>query len=223
MSDVVLKKYICALDAKIQKQFSKDSCHDLYHLYRVYTLALAIQRKEGGDRLVIGVAAFLHDLHRVMQIETGAYCEPAASLPKIKTLLESVQFPKEKISAVLHAVEFHEEYTFSKNGKTVYDIETLIVQDADNLDAIGAIGIGRTFGFSNQLQVPMWNPSIPLGKKYYDEHMPKDPSTLHHFYSKLLRLKDTMNTKTAKKMALGRHHYMQEFVREFMDEWNGRK
>ncbi len=223
MSDTVLKRYIGALDRKIRTQFSRDSCHDLYHLYRVSTLALNIQKKEGGDRLVIGAAAFLHDIHRVMQLETGRYTDPKSSLPKIKTLLDAVHFPQEKIPAVLHAVEFHEEYSFSKNGKTARDIETCIVQDADNLDAMGAIGIGRTFGFSNQLQVPMWNPDIPLGRKYFDEDLPKDPSTLHHFYSKLLRLKDTMNTPTARALAQKRHDYMQGFVREFLDEWRGKK
>jgi len=214
--------YVAALDSQIKKQFSKDSSHDIYHLYRVYNLALAIQKKEGGDRLVVGVSAFVHDIHRFVQEGTGKYCSPKKSLPIVQGLLERVKFPEEKIKPVLHCVEYHEEYAFSKNGKTASDIETLIVQDADNLDAMGAIGIGRTFGFSSKLNAPMWNPSIPFKRKYFSEGN-SDVSTIHHFYSKLLKLKDNMNTPTAKKLALGRHDYMKNYLAEFMDEWNGRK
>lgn len=223
MNDTKLSIYIKKSDVYIRNRFSKDSCHDMYHLYRVHNMALKIQSKEGGDRLVIGEAAFLHDIHRVVQSETGKYCLPKDSLPMIQEILTNIDFPEDKILSVLHVIEFHEEYAFSKKGKTVNDIETLIVQDADNIDAMGAIGIGRTFAFSATLGIPMWNPSIGFNRKYYEESNKSDPSTLHHFHSKLLKLKDNMNTPIAKKIALARHNYMSQFLKQFTDEWYGRK
>ena len=216
-----LEKYKKLLEDKINKMFRKDSTgHDLYHLNRVYNLALHLQEKEGGDRLVIGISAFLHDVHRIMEKETGKFCPPKDSLPIISKLLEEVSFPKEKIDNVLHCIEFHEEYNFSKEGKTVSDIETLILQDTDNLDAIGAIGIGRTFTFGGSHNVPMWIPERPFDREYFDESK-KDSSTLHHFHSKLIKLKDNMNTETGKKMAQARHEYMLGFIKQFISEWKG--
>jgi len=198
------------------------SGHDLHHLNRVYNVARHIQQKEGGDELVIAIAAFVHDVHRLMQNERGGFVHPKESLPKVKELLEKVGFPADKVSKVLHCVEFHEEYGFSENGRTVSDLETLIVQDADNLDAIGAIGIGRTFSYGGAHGVVMYDPEIPLdSESAYDEHNGKDPSTVHHFYHKLLRLGDQMNTATARAMAKDRHDYMQGFVERFLKEWKG--
>ncbi len=125
---------------------------------------------------------------------------------------------EEKLEKILHCIEFHEEYGFSKEGKTVNDLETLIVQDADNLDAMGAIGIGRTFTYCGKHQIPMWRPEIPFRRKFFQESK-DDASTIHHFYSKLLRLKENMNTKTAQKLALKRHRFMEKFLAEFFREW----
>lgn len=201
---------------------SESSGHDIYHLDRVRNLALHIQKKEGGDRLVIGVAAFLHDIHRLMGKDTGAFVHPKDSLPTIRNILAGLDFPHEALERVLHCIEYHEEYGFSKEGKTVADIETLILQDADNLDAIGAIGIGRTFTFGGAHALPMWMPEKAFDREFFDESE-EDPSTLHHFYSKLLKLKDNMNTKTGKEIAEGRHAYMAQYVRQFINEWKGEK
>jgi uncharacterized protein len=213
-----LSKYISLLDKNIRHRFSKDACHDMYHLYRVFNLALKIQDKEGGDRLVIGVAAFLHDVHRVIQFETKKYCSPKDSLPVIRKLLLDVKFPEDRISKVLRAIEFHEEYSFTKEGKTAKDLEVLILQDADNLDAMGAIGIARCFSFSSLIKKPMWIPEDNNVRKHYDDSK-LDASALHHFHSKLFKLKDNMNTKTAKAIAKERHQYMIEFVDRFKKEW----
>lgn len=198
------------------------SGHDIHHLKRVLNLALHLQEKEGGDRLIIGVAAFLHDIHRIIGKETGTFCSPKDSLPKIKELLGSVDIEPEKKEKILNCVEFHEEYDFSEEGKTARDLETLIVQDADNLDAIGAIGIGRTFSYGGVHDLPMWAPEKPFDREHFDESE-NDPSTIHHFYSKLLRLKDNMNTMSAKELAGRRHEYMKNFLEEFFSEWEGRK
>lgn len=218
-----MEKIIQQLEKTVAKIFhSESSGHDINHLKRVLNLALTIQKKEGGDEIVIGVSAFLHDIHRVMQKELGKFVSPKDSLPKIKEILETIEITEEQKEKILHCVEFHEEYAFSTEGKTVNDIETLVVQDADNLDAIGAIGVGRTFAYSGAHQIPMWIPEIPFDRKFYTEEK-HDPSTIHHFYSKLFRLKDNMNTETAKKMAESRHKYMENFLEEFFAEWNGEK
>ena len=217
--EVNLDGYIKKLDKLIRHKFSKDSCHDIYHLYRVYNLSLKIQKIEGGDRLIIGVGAFLHDLHRIMQLEQKKYVTPKESLPVVRNLLINIKFPINKIDQILKVVEFHEEYSFTKKGKTFSNKEILIVQDADNLDAMGALGFARTFTFAAIYNEPIYNPEFPLTQGYYDDSK-KEVSALHHFYNKLLRLKDNMNTMTAKKLAVERHKYMQDFIKQFLKEWN---
>ncbi|MFH1968412.1 MAG: HD domain-containing protein [bacterium] len=217
-----VKAVIDRLEKEIEPLFMSDSSgHDIFHLKRVFHSAMNLQKKEGGDMMAIGVAAFLHDLHSVVQNKSGKYCSPKESLPKIKEILMKIELPEDKIKRVLHCVEFHEEYNFSSDGKTVDDIETLIVQDADNLDALGAVGIARAFMYGGVNNIPMWTPKIPFGRKIFDEGK-NDPSEIHHFYSKLLKLKDNMNTKTAKKIALKKHKFLEIYLKEFFMEWNGK-
>lgn len=218
-----MEKVIEQLESEIKVFFDDESSgHDLHHLRRTLNLALTIQSKEGGDRFIIGIAAFLHDIHRIIQRDTGVYCSPKESLPKVKEILDKTNILHEQKARILHCIEFHEEYDFSGSGKTANDIETLILQDADNLDAIGAIGVGRTFSFGGAKGITMWDPTIPFGRNTYDESE-TDPTTVHHFYSKLLKLKNNMNTQTAKAMAEVRHQFMETFLEEFFDEWKGVK
>ena len=218
-----IEEIIHQLEEEIKVLFYEESSgHDIHHLKRVLNNALTIQEKEGGDKLVIAISAFLHDVHRIIQKESGKFCSPKDSLPKIREILNKTKLSEEQKEEVLHCIEYHEEYNFSKNGKTVNNIETLVLQDADNLDAIGAIGIGRTFSFGGANKVTMWIPGKPFDRHNFDESE-KDLSTIHHFYSKLLKLKANMNTETAKKMAHKRHEFMELFLQEFFDEWNGKK
>lgn len=218
-----MEKILENLEKKLRELFKgENSGHDIYHLKRVSNIALTIQEKEGGDRFVIGIAALLHDVHRIIEKETGKFCPPKESLFMIKEILEPFDISEDKKEMILHCIEFHEEYAFTKEGKTVEDKETLIVQDADNLDAIGAIGIARTFMYSGANGIPMWLPEFPLKEGVYSDEN-RDPSCLHHFYNKLLRLKKNMNTETGKKMAELRHKVIQDFVNEFVDEWQGKK
>ncbi len=198
----------------------ENSGHDLHHAKRVYNLSKTIQEKEGGDKLVIKVSSYLHDSHRIIQNETGEYCSPKDSLSQVKLILDKVGVPESKKVNILHCIEFHEEYGFSERGKTVTDIETLILQDADNLDAIGAIGIARAFMYGGANKIPIWIPELPFDRKYFDESQ-GDISEIHHFYSKLLRLKDNMNTKTGKQIAEPKHKFMEQFLEQFFKEWKG--
>ena len=216
-----LDKYINLLEKKVSAMFHEESSgHDIFHLRRVLNLALHIQEHEGGDRFVIGVAAFLHDVHRIMEKQNGKFCPPKDSLPVILQILEDVDLPKDVILKVLHCIEYHDEYGFTKEGRTVTDLETLILQDADNLDAIGAVGLGRTFSYGGAHSLPMWLPDVKLEKNFEGEHR-NDPSTLHHIFSKLLELKSNMHTKTAQKMAKERHKFTQEFFDRFIQECKG--
>ncbi len=211
------------LEKEIKSLFSSESSgHDFHHIKRVLNIALHIQKKEGGDELVITASALLHDVHRLIQKDSGKYCSPKDSLPTIRKILDKVNLPAEKTEKILRCVEFHEEYGFSPDGKKAGEIETQILQDADRLDAIGAIGIGRTFTYGGAYNIPMWVPEISLEGKEY-EHQKHDPSTIHHFYNKLIKLKGDMNTKTAKSMAENRHKFLESFLKEFFAEWKGEK
>ena len=184
----MLEQYIENLKPYIIKLFKDDSSgHDISHLERTMNTALYLQEKEGGDRIIIGIAAFLHDVHRIMQNNLGYFVSPKDSLNTIKIILSNVNLTSEQIEKICYCIEYHEQYNW--NGNNVEDINTLILQDADNLDAIGAIGIGRTFAYGGAHNVAMYNPEIPLNEENnYSESNGNDESTIHHFYHKLFKL-----------------------------------
>lgn len=201
---------------------SETSGHDLYHLKRVYNLALKIADKEGGDKIVIGAAAFLHDLHRIIQKETGKLCSPKASLPRVKEILDQLKLSEEQKIHILYCVEMHEEYSFNSQHEKVSDLETLIVQDADRIDSIGAVGVARLFTYCGAHNLPMYLPNIAIDENAYDANI-HDPDAMQHIYKKLLKLKDSMNTKTGRQLIESRHAFLENFVQEFLAEWNSEK
>lgn len=212
--------YIEKLRPYVIDLFKKDSSgHDISHLERTMKTALYLQEKEGGDRIIIGISAFLHDVHRIMQNETGHFVSPKESLGTITNILSNIDLSDEQIKKICYCIEYHEEYNW--NGKNVDDINTLILQDADNLDAIGAIGIGRTFSYGGAHNVTMYDENTPLNENNdFSESNGNDKSTIHHFYHKLFKLEKNMNTATAKELAKKRTEFMKNFVKEFLDEWN---
>ncbi len=216
----MLENYIEKLKPYVIDLFKRDSSgHDISHLIRTMNTALYLQEKEGGDRIIIGIAAFLHDVHRIMQNESGKFVSPKDSLEKVKEILSHIDLTDEQVNKICYAIEQHEEYNW--NGKNVDDINTLILQDADNMDAIGAIGIGRTFSYGGSHNVIMYDDKVPLNQNDdYSESNGDDESTIHHFYHKLFKLGDNMNTTTAKNLANRRIEFMKTFVKEFLDEWN---
>ena len=219
--DSWLKPILAGLEKQVEDLFAGESSgHDKYHLIRVRNLALQIQAAEGGNRPVIGIAAFLHDLHRVMRKdEKSRYYTPHESLPAVARIMESVAVPADLIESVLHCVQYHEEYGFNATGKTVNDLETLIIQDADNLDAMGSIGIARGFMYAGAHGIPMYLPEVPLPLATdYNEGV-HSQSEIHHFPAKLLRLKENMNTETAKGLAESRETMLLAFLIQFLAEW----
>ena len=219
----MLEKYIEQIKPYVYNLFKEDSSgHDISHLIRTMNIAVNLCEKEKGDRLIVGIAAFLHDIHRIMQNETGKFVSPKDSLLKVKEILNNTDLSQEDIDKICYCIEYHEEYNW--NGNNVSDINTLILQDADNLDAIGAIGIGRTFSYGGAHKVLMYDETVPLNiDEDYSESNGDDPSTIHHFYHKLFRLADNMNTDSAKKQAIERTEFMKQFVDEFLKEWEGIK
>lgn len=220
----MLEEYIEKLRPFVIELFKNDSSgHDLSHLERAMRLALNIQEKEGGDRLIIGISAFLHDIHKIMQDNVGHFVHPKDSLDTVKKILSYLDLNEEQVNKICYCIEYHEEYNW--NGKNVEDLNTLILQDADNLDAIGAIGLGRTFSYMAMHNTPMYDENIPLENMgiYIENDVVVGASTIHHLYHKLLKLGENMNTDTAKKIAKDRTKFMKSFAEEFLKEWNGLK
>jgi uncharacterized protein len=216
----MLEEYIELLKPYVEELFKSDSSgHDISHLVRTMKLALYIGEREGADKLIVGIAAFLHDVHRIMQNESGVYVSPKDSLVRVREILSHVSLTNEQVEKICYAIEYHEKYNW--NGDNVEDINTLVLQDADNLDAIGAIGIGRAFSYSGAHNSPMYRDDIPLeNSDKYTENSGDDPSSIHHFYHKLFKLGENMNTKTAKEISEKRINFMKNFVNEFLSEWN---
>ncbi|MGI2732843.1 HD domain-containing protein [Bacillus cytotoxicus] len=191
------------------------SGHDWYHIERVHKLATSLAKQEGGDLFVIEMAALLHDVADEKLNESEE-----AGMKKVSDWLEKLGVEQEIRKHILHIIA-NMSYKGGHGGK-VESLEGKIVQDADRLDALGAIGIARTFAYGGAKGRLMYDPNIPPCESMTKEEYRKnnDPS-FNHFYEKLLKLKDLMNTDAAKREAESRHLYMEEFIEQFMKEWNG--
>ncbi|MFJ8529013.1 HD domain-containing protein [Bacillus sp. NPDC094106] len=190
------------------------SGHDWYHIERVHKLAIALAKQEGGNLFVIEMAALLHDVADEKLNESEE-----AGMKKVSNWLEELSVPEEESKHILHIIA-NMSYKGGHGGK-IETLEGKIVQDADRLDALGAIGIARTFAYGGAKGRLMYDPNVPTREAMTKEEYRKsnDPS-LNHFYEKLLKLKDLMNTDAAKREAEVRHRYMEEFIGQFMKEWN---
>jgi len=195
------------------EQFFRLSHHDKSHVERVYNLAVRIAKEEGADLDVIKAAVLLHDVARALEDEGKIEDHALESAKMARKVLKEVNFPKEKIAEVLQCIEMHR----FKKGMKAESLEAKILQDADRLDIIGAIGIARVFtrgGWSNQ---PIHDPKIPPKEKYDGKSL----TAVNHIYEKNLKVKDTINTKTAKRIAEERHRFVEQFLDRLLKEWNG--
>lgn len=185
----------------VYRQFSGEGTgHDFFHLERVVKTALRIARREDADLFMTELAAWLHDVgdHKLNNGVDRSEEQITAILSELKTPADVVR----------NVIEIVSQVSFSK-GKKAESLEAKIVQDADRLDAIGAIGLARVFAFGGSKNREIYNPKQP------------DQTTIQHFYDKLLKLKDLMNTATAQQIALDRHLYLEAFLERFYKEWNG--
>lgn len=193
------------------------SGHDWWHVYRVWKNAFHIGKDEGVDLFVVQLAALLHDISDWKFNDGDDNVGPRLA----REWLEKMKV-EEKV--IIHVCEIIKEMSFKGAGvKTkISTKEGMVVQDADRLDAIGAIGVGRTFAYGGNKGREMYNPAIkPESHDSFENYKNNKSSTINHFYEKLLLLKDLMNTKTAKKIAEKRHQFMEDFLKRFHQEWNG--
>lgn len=197
---------------------AQDKAHDWHHIERVRTMALRIAEKEGGDKELIELGALMHDVgdRKAHESEEAGHAATFALLAEC----EVPQALADKVADIAHRVSF-------KGAGVADDMPTLegqIVQDADRLDAIGAIAIARTFTWGGAKGRAIYDPdeSIALAQtaeQYYDS---RGASSIHHFHEKLLHLKDRIHTKSAREIAEYRHAFMERFLDEFMKEWEGK-
>ena len=199
-----------------EKLEGAEAGHDWFHIERVWKLSNKIAEKEGGNLEVIELSALLHDIADP-KFHNG---DETLALKISQNFLEEIHVNAELIEQVLFVIK---NISFKNRAEAPENppLELQIVQDADRLDAIGAIGIARTFnfgGFKNNLMYhPEIKPNLGMNKEEYKK---SNGTTINHFYEKLLLLKDLMNTETAKKIASERHDFMLQFLDEFYKEWN---
>ena len=194
--------------------------HDWFHINRVYNNAMLIAKGEEVDLFVVQLAALLHDIADSKFNNGDENIGPL----KAEKFLHSLGIDK---TTITHIVKIIANMSYSKslgNDALFTSKELQVVQDADRLDAIGAIGIARAFtygGYKNRLLYdPKIKPNVNQSKEAYKK---STAPTINHFYEKLLLLKDKMNTKTGKKIAVERHQFMELFLEQFYKEWNGLK
>lgn len=187
---------------------NENSGHDIEHLKRVLNNALTIQAKEGGDKYVIAISALVHDIHRLMQNRVGKYVAPKDSLNEVKQILSECGVDENKISAILDAVKTHEK----KDVKNI-PIEWQVLQDADALDSLGKIGLGRTLKYCKTHNIPTSNTNFPLD---CNEYVPDvNPiSTCHYVYRTMIPQGENMHTTTGQKMASRRIKILKDFVKQ---------
>ncbi|MDQ0067587.1 HD domain-containing protein [Chryseobacterium lathyri] len=199
-----------------EKLEGAEAGHDWYHIERVWKLSKKIAATEDCNQEVVELSALLHDI-----ADPKFHNGDETIAPKIaREFLEGQQISEGVIEKVLFIIK---NISFKNRGEVPAElpIELKIVQDADRIDAIGAIGIGRTFNFGGFKNNPMYDPEVqPSLNMSKEEYKKSNGTTINHFYEKLLLLKDLMNTGKGKELAQERHDYMLGFLDQFYKEWN---
>ncbi|MDO5521073.1 MAG: HD domain-containing protein [bacterium] len=197
------------------KLYGEGSGHDWFHIERVYKLAKHLAEKENADSFVVEMTALLHD------IDDWKFSDSfTTNTTTTQTFLNSIGVEEEERNHIITIIK-----TMSFKGgvadSTQKTIEGKVVQDADRLDALGAIGVARAFAYGGSKNRVLYDPAIkPMEFQTLEDVKNPENHTINHFYEKLLKLKDLMNTDTAKRIAEKRHKFMEEFLEEFYAEWN---
>lgn len=207
-------KFFSNLKEDIQIYFIKGTSHEFSHTERVYSNALKLAEEENIDLDILKAAVLLHDIARQKEDNGEVECHAEAGAKMAEEILNKTDFPKEKIPKVIHAIGIHRH---SKNLKADTK-EAEILQDADRLDALGAITIGRMFATGGEVKRSMYLPGKEIGpnKKGYSD------TTIEGFYNKIFKITpDTFKTKKAQEIAKERYDYVVNFVERFKKEWAG--
>ena len=200
----------------VKNTFNDDfSGHDYFHTLRVYKMAIQIAEQENANLIIVQLAALLHDVDDI-KLSPETYVNKDRAV----TFLRNHDIAEETIKTICNIID---EISFKGTDTiTPETIEGKCVQDADRLDAIGAIGIARTFAYGGShnriIHDPEIKPTVNMNADKYQSHI---STSINHFYEKLFLLKDLMNTDTAKKIAEQRENYMRAYISEFLDEWDG--
>ena len=205
--------WIANLEAEVHQHLhGEPSGHDPSHAFRVRDLGVRIAEAIGADSDVVQAAALLHDIGHA----TGREGHARRGANLATTILSSCSFPADKVSAVTACIEHHHWQSGRAGDMQIATLEYQAFADADRLDALGAIGIARTFAFGGAHQRPIWDPeSGPTAATPYGS------SSIHHFYDKLLRLPGDMYTEPGRRVAARRVAVMEEFLRVFRLQWDG--
>ena len=202
----------------VKQEFQNEfSGHDWWHIHRVWKNAVQIAKIEKADLFTVELAALLHDLDdwKLNPSTDGTPIRAAAWLHQMDVDLAVSE----------HVCEIIAHLSFKGAGveNKINTIEGMIVQDADRLDAIGAVGIARAFAYGGHAGHPIYDPDEPPKMhQSFEQYKNSRSATINHFYEKLFLLKERMNTPSAKRIAEERHAYMEEFVARFLSEWDGK-
>ncbi len=193
--------------------------HDWWHIYRVWQTAKHIAELEDVDLFIVELGALLHDI-----ADSKFYAGDEDIGPKKAVeFLSSLDIEENTITHVENIIR-HISFKGGNQAQAFRSPELDVIQDADRLDAVGAIGIARTFNYGGHKNREIHNPDIPVNLNMSQEEYKKSTApTINHFYEKLLLLKDRMNTKTGKEMAASRHQFMEQYLAQFYSEWEGEK
>ena len=212
---MIKEEFFKELREKIKANFEEGGSHAFDHTERVCNLALKIGEKENADLDVIKAAALLHDVARLKEDNNEIECHAEHGAEMAEKILKEMNFPEEKIKNVVHSIKVH-RHSKGLSGETK---EAEILQDADRLDALGAITIARMFSTGGKIDIPLYKPEVPFGKVHKGNY---SESTIHGFYAKILKIKpEKFNTSFAKKLANGRYAFVEKFLEQFFKEWKG--
>ncbi len=201
-----------------QKLEGEGSGHDWWHIYRVWKMAHQIGKEENADMFVVELASLLHDI-----ADWKFYGGDDTIGPKVARQILSEHGVSEDVTNHVCEIIFTMAFKGAGVKSEVQTLEGKIVQDADRLDAIGAIGIARVFAYGGHKGRAIYNPEQkPVMHQTKEEYIKNEASSINHFYEKLLLLKDRMNTQTAKLLAEQRHRLMEEYLDRFFQEWDGK-
>ncbi len=218
MTGTTTNSVVHEISEQVKSLLARESTgHDWWHSERVRKNAVYICDREGGNRLIIECSALLHDIDD-WKFRTD---RDNASQTSIYEILRQSQAEQDIVHSVLEIIE---GISFKGAGvlQPELPIEGQIVQDADRLDALGAIGIARAFAYGGFKHRPLYDPDIPpYLHQSFEEYKSKQSTTLNHFHEKLLLLRNRMNTNTGRRIAEQRHQFIESFLSEFMTEWNG--
>lgn len=199
-----------------EKLLNEGSGHDWYHIERVWKMAVTLAEEEQANRFVVELAALLHDL-----IDDKLVSNKEDAIQEVMYWLDGVGVSSkdsEKVLEIIDSISFK-----GGNTRKLETKEAQVVQDADRLDAIGAIGIARCFAYAGSVGHLLFDPELSVREDMTEKEYRKGKtSAVHHFYEKLLKLKDLMNTDAARRIAEERHAFMEEYLTQFFNEWEGK-